>query len=347
MSGMMGHNSQNQLPPTPELSVEERKEHLKQQITLWVGSLRLDAALSAEELGKYSGMQKALLLRNGLLVGAIRHCRLNPLADTRIPILALITFLADNNDGICSLTITRMCQIFGRSRETIVRSIASLEEDGQIGVNRKGGMPSSYWPLIPAALAELSANPVWFVDALSEKPKPKFRVFGSPQEAIASATEQQSALPDQSGSLDRQQSGRLDHNRSRICGEPVKDLRRTGQGSPDSISLSNSRTTSHERSSDPGGSGAEAPPPNASSIRSVVWRQAVAYLTRAYNGSVPEKDLRSRLGVLVKEYGEGHVIDALGKAEKGEAIDPLDYATGILRQSPVGKAPPARKTYSR
>jgi hypothetical protein len=175
-------------------------------------------------------MQKALLLRNGLLVGAIRHCRLNPIADTRVSILALITFLADNNDGICWLTITRMCEIFDRSRDTIVRSIASLEKDGQIGVSRKDGMASCYWPLIPAALAELSANPSWFVDALSTKPK--FRVFGSPQEAIDTATaehEHQSALldqsgsPDQSGRLDQSQSGSLDRNRSRISGEPVKD----------------------------------------------------------------------------------------------------------------------------
>jgi hypothetical protein len=44
-------------------SIEERREYINQQITLWVGNLRLDAALSAEELGQYSGMQKALLLR--------------------------------------------------------------------------------------------------------------------------------------------------------------------------------------------------------------------------------------------------------------------------------------------
>src|SRR3954447_11034267 len=99
----------------PEMSVEERRQHIDQQILLWVGNQRLDAALAAEELGQYSGMQKALLLRNGLLVGAVRHCRLNPRADTRMSILTLITFLADNNDGICRLSVTRMCKIFARS----------------------------------------------------------------------------------------------------------------------------------------------------------------------------------------------------------------------------------------
>ena len=189
------------------MNVEDRREYINQQITLWVGNLRLDAALAAEELGQYSGMQKALLLRNGLLVGAVRHCRLNPRADTRMSILTLITFLADNNDGICRLSVTRMCEIFTRSRESIVTSIASLEEDGQIGVNRSGGMPSCYWPLIPAALAELSANPVWFVDALSTKPK--FRSFGTPEEAIAAATQDRSTPLDQSTPPDQYQSGDL------------------------------------------------------------------------------------------------------------------------------------------
>ena len=107
-------------------SVDERRAEINAAITLWVGNQRLDQALAAEELGRYSGMQKALLLRNGLLVGAIRHCRRNPRADTRMSVLAMITFLADNNDGICRLSVTRMCEIFARSRESIVTSIASL-----------------------------------------------------------------------------------------------------------------------------------------------------------------------------------------------------------------------------
>ena len=218
------------------MSVQERREHINQQITLWIGNKRLDAALAAEELGQYSGMQKALLLRNGLLVGAVRHCRINPRADTRMSILTLITFLSDNNDGICRLSVTRMCEIFARSRESIVSSISSLERDGQIGVNRSGGMPNCYWPLIPAALAELSANPVWFVDALSTKPK--FRVFGSPEQAIAVAAQSRSTLPDQSTAPD--QSSGPDHHRSTPVDEPVNSSRRTGQEASSSISLSNS-----------------------------------------------------------------------------------------------------------
>jgi hypothetical protein len=230
----------------PPESAEERKDYIKQQITLWVGNLRLDAALKAEELGQYSGLQKALLLRNGLLVGSIRHCRLNPRADTRMPILTLITFLADNNDGICWLSVSRMCEIFKRSRQAIVDGIDSLEKDGLIGCIYKKGLASCYWPMIPAALAELSADPKWFVDTLSTKPK--YRMFGSPEAAIEAATAAQdgSTLPDQSTSLDhstsldRHRSGELDHHRSTTVDHQDDagqvDLTATGQVQPNRIS---------------------------------------------------------------------------------------------------------------
>lgn len=105
-------------------------------------------------------------LRNGLILGAIRHCHLNPRADSRMPILIMITWLCDNSDGICYVSVKAMSEIFKRSREAIINGIASLEEQGQIGVARKDGMPSCYWPLVPSALAAMGGNPVHFVNAL-------------------------------------------------------------------------------------------------------------------------------------------------------------------------------------
>jgi len=87
-----------------------------------------------------------------------------------------------------------------------------------------------------------------------------------------------------------------------------------------------------EGTSDPNGSGADAPSEKPASLKSIVWRQGLAYLKRAYDGAVPEKDLRSRLGGLVTSHGEGLVLDALSKAEKAEVLEPLDYVTKILRK---------------
>ena len=93
-------------------------------------------------------------------------------------------------------------------------------------MSRKDGLLNCYWPLISAALAEMSANPIWFVDALSTKPKS--RIFKTPDEAIAVATEDGnlSTLTDRSTAIDR----------SIAASEPVNSSERTGQLQRDSIS---------------------------------------------------------------------------------------------------------------
>jgi hypothetical protein len=202
--------SNQNAPPSPGLghksgdyqsaimSADEKRAFITSQIQLWVGYQRLDAALKAEELGQLSMVEKMVSLRNGLIVAAIRHCRLNPRADSRMSVYILICWLADNNDGICRLSVTAMCEIFQRSREAIVSAIKKLEEQGQIGVSRVGGMPNCYWPLIPAALAKMSGNPVWFVNAL--------RISGpkaTSSKPFGAATRNQSSELDQSSGVDQ------------------------------------------------------------------------------------------------------------------------------------------------
>ena len=199
-------------------SVHDRRAEIDATITLWVGNQRLDAALKAAELGALSFLQKAVVMRNGLLISCIKHCRMNPRAEAKIPILIMIMFLADNTAGICYLGVMRMAEIFQRTKTCIINNIAALEADGLIGVNRKDGLPNCYWPLIPAALAEMSANPIWFVDALSTKPKS--RIFKTPDEAIAAATEDGNLSTLTTGQL--QLTGQLQRaNRSTLASEPV------------------------------------------------------------------------------------------------------------------------------
>jgi hypothetical protein len=215
-------------------SVEHRRAEIDATITLWVGNQRLDAALKAAELGALSFLQKAVVMRNGLLISCIKHCRLNPRAEAKIPILIMIMFLADNAAGICYLGVMRMAEIFQRTKTCIINNIAALEADGLIGVDRKDGMLNCYWPLIPAALAEMSANPIWFVDALSTKPKS--RIFKTPDEAIAAATED--------GNLSTPKDRSTAVDRSTAASEPVNSSERTGQLQRDSISSLNSSPTS-------------------------------------------------------------------------------------------------------
>jgi hypothetical protein len=90
-------------------------------------------------------------------------------------VLGLITFMADNNDGICRLSIKRMAQIFARDERNITASITELEKAHLIGVNRVAGLPNTYYPKVPAPLTTVGASVVWFADALSDRPRA--RVF--------------------------------------------------------------------------------------------------------------------------------------------------------------------------
>jgi hypothetical protein len=168
-------------------------------------------------------------MRNGLLISCIKHCRMNPRAEAKMSILIMIMFLADNATGICYLGVMRMAEIFQRTKTCIINNIAALESDGLIGVNRKDGMLNCYWPLIPAALAEMSANPIWFVDALSTKPRS--RIFKTPDEAIVAAIED--------GNLSTTVDRSIAVNPSTAASEPVNCSERTGQLQRDSISSLN------------------------------------------------------------------------------------------------------------
>lgn len=73
------------------------------------------------------------------------------------------------------------------------------------------------------------------------------------------------------------------------------------------------------------------------SLKSVIWLHGIAWLVRSYNGSKKEDQIRSRLGLLIKEHGQGLVMHALGCAEQASAVDPLDFMTGMLRTNNPSK----------
>jgi hypothetical protein len=137
-------------------------------------------------------------------------------------------------------------------------------------------------------------------------------------------------------SNERGTSGDPSHPVGGVSPDPSHFMQRPlpSNGSRPSITYKKNLLT--EENSDADASGADAPSKRSASLKSVVWKQGLAYLKTAYDGSIPDKDLRSRLGALIKSHGEGLVLDALTKAEKAEALEPLDYVTGILRK-PAGK----------
>jgi hypothetical protein len=161
----IGHNG------APEPTVEERKKQFTEEIALWVGNQRLDAALAREELAQLEGVQRFLALCKNLLVSVITICRRHKRADTRTAVMTLVSFLSDNGNGTCVLSCVRMGKLLHRHERNIREAINGLEDDGLIGVDRTAeGFPRAYWPMVPRAIPEMNPASAWFVDALSDKP---------------------------------------------------------------------------------------------------------------------------------------------------------------------------------
>jgi hypothetical protein len=118
------------------MSADDRKVWLHEQIKKWVGEKRIEECLSALELGNLSMTEKAVAYRSVLIIGGIKHCRMHKRVEARIPILTLITYLSDNAKGTCFLSIAKMAALFDRSRQCIIDNILELSPilgDGLMG----------------------------------------------------------------------------------------------------------------------------------------------------------------------------------------------------------------------
>ncbi len=139
-------------------------------IQLWVGNVRVARALEREELAQLEGIHRLIAVSKGYLPNAIRICRRNKKADSRLAVLAIIHLCSDNDDGLCRLSVKRFAQILDRTEEAIRVALRDLEVGGEIGVERSP-RGNAYWPKIDAEIARMSPSMGWLADALSDKPR--------------------------------------------------------------------------------------------------------------------------------------------------------------------------------
>lgn len=214
---------------------DTRRDVFASAITLWVENFRLDMAMERKELGGLEGIQRHLALSKSLIANMVRLCRAQKRADCRSAILLLITLLSDNNDGQCSLSTTRMAELLDRDQKTIRNAIDSLQSDGLIFVIRlANGLPNSYYPAVPPAVATMNPNVTWFVKALSSE-----RPWGRPsRETLASVY----AAAEKPGA---QTSGDLNKPGAQTSGDyrktPGADGKNPGRGAAQESSLHFSR----------------------------------------------------------------------------------------------------------
>jgi hypothetical protein len=205
------------------MSPDDRKRFLLEQIDDWCHGKRVQDVLSPGQLGDLSLGNKYHAYKNAIVRASIWHCRRNPRADARIPIFNIITFLTDNGQGLCHLSIVKWMALLKRSRECIIDNLKGLESDSLILVYRVNGMPNSYTITYPVGLAEIGPNVTQIIKAFLEPAKP--RSWTNVNEAIGDATNR-STLPDRSSLPDR----------STLTPEPVYSKPATGLVESSSIS---------------------------------------------------------------------------------------------------------------
>jgi hypothetical protein len=142
----------------------------------FVENKRLEDTLGQGELASMENGRRFFTLMKGLLPSMVRVFRHWPRPDTKLGVLILIHFCADNNDGLCRLSAERCSQILNRTIKNVQSAVDGLEEIGIIGVHRSA-KGNSYWPIIGRVVRDTTPNLSWFLDAFSEKPEP----FGRPK----------------------------------------------------------------------------------------------------------------------------------------------------------------------
>lgn len=145
-------------------------------ISTWVGKRRIEEALTRQQLGGLTGLDRLFTLRNAALDGLHQLYLTNPGADVTPGLFALICIMSDNSQGCCSMSVSRMAQFLNRDRRNVGKAIDRLERDGCIKIDRQrsrdndggeraAGKAPLAWPIINPVYAEHRDPITWVLDA--------------------------------------------------------------------------------------------------------------------------------------------------------------------------------------
>lgn len=128
----------------------------------WIAEKR--DALSREEIGKMEAFDRVDAHRKAYLIGLSQYYRDNPRADVAPGVFAIVTFLSDNEAGVCTVAQANIGKVLGRSRTAIAEASARLTKSGLIEVTPKRAISS---PVIPRAVTASYNHLAWLIEALA------------------------------------------------------------------------------------------------------------------------------------------------------------------------------------
>lgn len=186
--------------PLPS-SLEDRRKFYANQIAAWCACQRVeegdsdqpqltkaaaDASLNVGEIARLKKNDRLRAQRASLVDNFAHLFATNKGADLSTGILLLVTYLSDNDQGCCRLTMARMAKFFGRTERAVRDAVVRLEDAGVIRIERTTGRNSSRsWPVINRMFADEGFSIIWLVDArapgksVATNPEADFLVGGT------------------------------------------------------------------------------------------------------------------------------------------------------------------------
>ncbi len=144
--------------------VAERKVIFLRAVDAWVKERRVEERLDREQLGKLDSLARLQSQRQSLLDNTAHFYAKHPKADTALGVLVLVTFFSDNNDGCCSLSVSRIAKFLSRSERRISDAIARLAEVHAISVEPVRGGTSRLFPWVHQSFGSTKDPIAWILD---------------------------------------------------------------------------------------------------------------------------------------------------------------------------------------
>lgn len=153
----------NKFEPSDDLS--DRRAIFIHEIELWSRNRREVDRLSRERLAGLQGFERLLALRQSLLDNIALYYEKHGNADAAPGVLALVTYLSDNREGCCTLSVERIAAFLSRDQRRIRDAVARLEQAGCISVERRAGATSRAVPWVHHWFGSSEDPLIWIVDA--------------------------------------------------------------------------------------------------------------------------------------------------------------------------------------
>jgi len=141
------------------------KEDITTAVQLWRFDRDLSEALTRQEIGAMTFMQRIDAQRKTLIMGFAVYLRKHPRSDVAMGVYLITTLLSDNDRGQCTVSQPTMAKLFGRSVSSIADAQRRLREDGMV-ITGKGRYAGST-PVMPRLATLQHNNLTWIIGALA------------------------------------------------------------------------------------------------------------------------------------------------------------------------------------